>query len=183
MRKFVEKRECADKIALLVGNQNYKNHECLKTPENDVKTISKKLSELFGFHVLTFLDLSHFELVKALEKFYSMVRPGSYVFVFYAGHGFECNNRQYILPIDADKSVGILTAISAESIRQVLEMKSAKAIFFVFDCCRNLYVHYLRLWLAPTVCNLRVRSKELPAPLLKLDLIEVHGYWIIIKTW
>ncbi|XP_065828606.1 uncharacterized protein [Oscarella lobularis] len=167
LREFVGKRECADKIALLIGNQKYKNHECLKTPENDVKTISKKLSELFGFHVLTFLDLSHFELVKALEKFYSMVRPGSYVFVFYAGHGFECNNQQYILPIDADKSVSILTAISAESIRQVLEMKSAKAIFFVFDCCRNL-----------------VRSKELPAPLLKFghDLIEVYGYWIIIKT-
>ncbi|XP_065828609.1 uncharacterized protein [Oscarella lobularis] len=167
VREFVGKRECADKVALLIGNRKYKNHKCLKTPENDVKTISKKLSELFGFHVVTFLDLSHFELVKALEKFYSMVCPGSYVFVFYAGHGFECNNQQYILPIDADKSVSVLTAISAESIRQVLEMKSAKAIFFVFDCCQTL-----------------VQSKERPVPLLEFgkDLIEVYGYWIIIKT-
>ncbi len=91
----------APKVALVIGNSNYKN-EPLKNPANDARAISSALKAT-GFDVTTRLDASHGELVKAVQAYTQTLAQRQAVGLFYfAGHGLQLAWRNYMVPVDAN---------------------------------------------------------------------------------
>jgi len=88
------------RIALVIGNASYKAAP-LRSPVNDAKEIATKL-RLLGFTVIERNNLTVKQIGSALREFRSKVVPGSVALVFYAGHGIQVRDENYLPAVDAE---------------------------------------------------------------------------------
>ena len=88
------------------------------------------------------------EAVKNVICFLLKACPGAYLFFFYAGHGFEYGQEQFLVPIDApanppeerDVAKGnrlIASSIRLRSWKFDLCMTPTQIHVVVLDCCRT----------------------------------------------
>jgi len=128
----------AGRLALVIGNSNYKNIPTLKNPERDAALISSTLRGL-GFDVIekTDLDRSGFEAAvsEALEK----ATYKNAVLFYYAGHGFQLSGRNYLVPTDAsltDKTRIEEETLSLDTLISRLQSRDRQTLLLL-DACRN----------------------------------------------
>ena len=88
------------KVALIIGNAKYAEVAALKNPENDAIDMAAALSEI-GFDVTVKLNTSIGTFDDALGEFQQKAERSEIAVIFYAGHGIEFENRNYLLPVDA----------------------------------------------------------------------------------
>jgi formylglycine-generating enzyme required for sulfatase activity len=88
------------RIALVIGNSAYRNAEELPNPRNDARAVGEAL-ERVGFDVDIQLDLDQPALQDALREFGYQAESADIAVVFYAGHGIQVANENYLLPVDA----------------------------------------------------------------------------------
>ena len=89
------------RVALVVGNSAYQHSPALANPANDADAIAKLFKEI-GFDAVDLhRDLPATELRRAIREFSLRARDADVAIVFYAGHGFEMNGTNYLVPIDA----------------------------------------------------------------------------------
>ena len=131
--------EAAKRVALLIGNQDYRSTTALKNPLNDVQLLQKTLVDA-GFddvQVATDLDLQ--EMRKVLRAFEDKVEGAEVAVLYYSGHGMEMNGENYLIPVDAvlksDKDVED-EAIALERAQRALNGAS-KFKLIILDACRN----------------------------------------------
>ena len=91
---FAEKR-----VALVIGNNDYKNVPKLQKAVNDARTMGDTLKQL-GFNVMVAENLNRQQFSQTLLAFDSAVEAGDTAFFFFAGHGFEIAGQNYLLPTD-----------------------------------------------------------------------------------
>lgn len=135
----------AKRLALIVGNQDYTYIDPLVNPEKDARDLAAKLEELAGFEVILGLNLGFDEFQRTVEQFKESLAassPDTVGLVFYAGHGFEYDGVNYLLPTDIDLSVGEKQLISQSSISlnyiiDALEPSSDTLDIVILDACRN----------------------------------------------
>ncbi len=78
----------ADKrVALVIGNNDYKNVPRLQKAVNDARTMGATLKQL-GFTVMVAENQTRQAFSESLLAFDKALEPGDTAFVFYAGHGF-----------------------------------------------------------------------------------------------
>ena len=94
-----DKNLTADRIALIVGNQNYTNSPPLVNSINDAEEVCKSLSKK-GFKIIKRLDPSTSELKKAIYDFQTILSTGGIGLFYYSGHAAQIDGRDYILPVD-----------------------------------------------------------------------------------
>ena len=125
-----------EKIALLIANQNYEREDIksLNSPHNDVKLLKEQMEKM-GFKVFAFFDLRYNEVMEALEKICRKLDAGMYVLLYYSGHGFQHQNVDYIMPVDASFPIQCDACISVDHITYKLQKTKSK-VFVFFDCCR-----------------------------------------------
>ncbi|XP_065883776.1 hemicentin-2-like isoform X2 [Dysidea avara] len=127
-----------DKMALLIGNSNYKgtaNH--LKCPHNDVKAMAEKLQDL-GFKTLTLVDVSLQEMSRAIDYFCGLLHEGMYTVFYYSGHGLDVHKTTYLIPVDANgQQVNTEECVNYDFVRQKMQQQRTKVIVFL-DCCRTM---------------------------------------------
>ena len=91
----------APKLALVLGNSNYKSVPALRNPVNDANAIAKVLKG-FGFDVTMKLDASRVEMESAIDAYTLGLARGKGVGLFYyAGHGLQLSWTNYLVPVDA----------------------------------------------------------------------------------
>ncbi|MDA0196402.1 MAG: caspase family protein [Bacteroidetes bacterium] len=74
--------------ALLFATDRYDNWTDLVNPINDAETISKELSERFGFEVEIVKDASQDDVFNKLRQYAQRnYKPQDQLFIFFAGHG------------------------------------------------------------------------------------------------
>jgi len=89
------------RVALVIGNSGYQHAVPLANPGNDASAIGKMFTDI-GFDVVDVRsDLLALELRRAIREFSLHVRDADVAIVFYAGHGFEMNGSNYLVPTDA----------------------------------------------------------------------------------
>ncbi len=89
------------RVALVIGNSNYKNAAMLPNPANDAAAIAATLKGA-GFDVVdSRLDLQSADMRKALREFADQARDADIAVVYYAGHGIEIDGTNYLIPTDA----------------------------------------------------------------------------------
>jgi uncharacterized caspase-like protein len=89
------------RVALLVGNGDYADLESLKNPANDASDLAEALDGL-GFEVTLGIDLDRNGMINAMGRFVRAARTADVSLFFYAGHGFQIDARNYLVPVDAD---------------------------------------------------------------------------------
>jgi tetratricopeptide (TPR) repeat protein len=89
------------RVALVIGNSDYRNTIKLGNPQNDASAIGASLRNI-GFESVTVLvNLTREDLQDALRAFAETARTADWAMVYYAGHGIELNGVDYLVPVDA----------------------------------------------------------------------------------
>ena len=128
------------RLALVIGNASYEQG-ALKNPVNDALLMARTLDTL-GFDVI--LDTN----VETKKAFFSKIkefgnkRPNYDVaFVYYAGHGVQINNQNYLLPTKEDFSseddVEQMGGISVQLIIKYLTAMTDQVNVLILDACRD----------------------------------------------
>jgi Caspase domain len=132
----------AKRIALVIGNNDYKNVPKLQKAVNDARTMGDTLKQL-GFTVMLAENQNRQQFSQTLLAFDNAVQAGDTAFFFYAGHGFEIAGQNFLLPTDVpaategQEELVRDASILADRIIERLQNKKARTSILVFDACRN----------------------------------------------
>lgn len=126
------------RIAMVVGNSGYLHTTELLNPINDASDLSNKLTGL-GFEVLTGNDLTGDEFSRLLVQFSQKLQGADVALFFYAGHGIQYRETNYLVPIDAKLSNSFSLKREAISLNDILEqMETLVPTNLIFlDACRD----------------------------------------------
>jgi hypothetical protein len=130
------------RVALVIGNNDYRNVPKLQKAVNDARTMGDTLKQL-GFSVMVAENLNRQQFSQTLLAFDNSVGPGDTAFFFFAGHGFEIAGQNYLLPTDvpaaAEGQEELVrdAAVLADRIVERLQNKKVRTSILVFDACRN----------------------------------------------
>ncbi|KAB8040141.1 caspase family protein [Janthinobacterium aquaticum] len=129
------------RVALVIGNAAYP--QPLLNPANDARAMAERLRRL-GFEVQLRLDVNAAQLQQASAQFSSSARGAEVALVFYAGHGAQAGEANYLLPLGAN-----MQALSAEAITKQgvsvtslagdLQRSGARNALLILDACRQEY--------------------------------------------
>ncbi|MEM9359410.1 MAG: caspase domain-containing protein [Pseudomonadota bacterium] len=126
------------RVALVIGNSDYKHAAILDNPVNDANDIAAALQKQ-NFKVIKGIDLDHAGMLATIRKFSRALSKGDVGVFFYAGHGIQVSGKNYLVPIDAKltDSFGIdFELVRLSRIHQAMEQSSKVNIIFL-DACRN----------------------------------------------
>ena len=129
------------RLAIVVGNSNYVSprYDDLANASNDATKLSDSLRRL-NFEVATGIDLTSAQFEELLKRYEGKLDSYSAVLIFYAGHGLQFNNENYLLPVDTldPDSVEKLTERTIRLNDVIKRFQNPNRPTFVFlDACRN----------------------------------------------
>ena len=135
---FAGAASAAKQVALVIGNGAYEHVDHLVNPPNDAEDVGSALDRL-GFAVTRLPNAGFEEMRKGLRKFEEAAARSEVAVVFYAGHGIEMDDRNYLIPVDARLESD--RAVKHEAIRldRVLESVQDASRFrlVILDAFRN----------------------------------------------
>lgn len=130
------------RVALVIGNNDYKNVPKLQKAVNDARTMGDTLKQL-GFSVMVAENQNRQAFSETLLAFDKAVQPGDTAFFFYAGHGFEIAGQNFLLPTDVpaategQEELVRDASVLADRVIERLQNKKVRTAILVFDACRN----------------------------------------------
>jgi hypothetical protein len=127
------------RVALVIGNAAYQIGP-LQNPINDAEAVAKTLqTELKFDKVMLKKDVTYDGFRAALREFSREAVGAGLALVYYAGHGTENSNKNYLIPVDAQLAkVGDLD-LEAVALETVISQLSGvtKLKLVILDACRN----------------------------------------------
>jgi uncharacterized caspase-like protein/uncharacterized protein YcfL len=128
------------RVALVIGNNDYQNVPKLEKAVNDAKAVSQALDKI-GFEVMYLPNAGQKKMNQAVNEFAQRISGGGIGVFFFAGHGLQINNQNFLLPIDIDAPKGPNDvddqAISLVRLQDKLADAKAKFSLLVIDACRD----------------------------------------------
>jgi len=130
------------RVALVVGNNDYRNVPKLQKAVNDARTMGDTLKQL-GFTVMVAENQNRQAFSQTLLAFDRAVEAGDTAFFFYAGHGFEIAGQNFLLPTDVpaategQEELVRDASVLADRIIERLQNRKVRTAILVFDACRN----------------------------------------------
>lgn len=130
------------RVALVVGNSDYKHADRLPNAYNDARDIHSILAEL-GFAVEPLqIDLSERELRHAFNTFTNKADGAEMAVFYYAGHGAQASdNKGYLLPVDTSYTHAsdiISYGVPVDWLVDNIAGAGSKQSLLILDACRNL---------------------------------------------
>ena len=127
------------RIALVIGNANYKNAPVLSNPQRDAALVADTLKRT-GFQAVTLqTDLGRDALILALRNFAQLAETADWSLVYYSGHGMEVGGVNYLIPVDAkiatDRDIGF-EAVALDQVLNAAE-RSKMLRLVILDACRD----------------------------------------------
>ena len=128
----------AKRVALVIGNGAYEHAPDLPNPPNDAADIAAALERL-DFQVTRVDNASRAELSNSLREFGHAAKASEIAAVFYAGHGFEVDRRNYLVPVDARLQTAWDFEVQVVSMDLLLQsVEGARSLSMVIlDACRD----------------------------------------------
>jgi tetratricopeptide (TPR) repeat protein len=127
------------RVALVIGNSQYRSVPALANPGRDAATIANSLRSV-GFQKVTLAtDLTRDRLIDALKNFAVEADGADWAMVYFAGHGIEVGGLNYILPVDARLASDRDVQFEAIALEQIMaSTEGAKKLHLVMlDACRD----------------------------------------------
>jgi hypothetical protein len=127
------------RLALILGNSQYKNSAPLKNPVNDANLMEATLKDL-GFQVIKRLDAGKDEMLSAIREFEDKLPDYNIALFYYAGHGNQVDGKNYLIPTDAKlekPSDCKFEAVEVNLIVDEFERYQNNTNIVILDACRN----------------------------------------------
>src|SRR6267378_1798815 len=135
------------RVALVLGNSNYKNAAVLPNPVNDASAVAATLKGA-GFDIVdSRLNLSAADMLRALRDFADQARDSDLAVVYYAGHGIEIDGTNYLIPTDAtlQRDTDIYDeAFSLDSVLLTIEPARQLRLVIVAACRNNPFAETMK---------------------------------------
>ena len=126
------------RVALVIGNAQYAHASRLANPLNDASDIGAALTRL-GFALTKLENANQATLRRRLQAFSLAASAAEVAVVFYAGHGIEVDQRNFLVPVDAklasDQDVEFETVPLELVMRSVARASGLRLV--VLDACRE----------------------------------------------
>jgi hypothetical protein len=127
------------KLALVIGNANYEKGE-LKNPVNDARLIASTLDSL-NFDVILKENLaSKRDMTAAIREFGSKRSKYDVAFVYYAGHGIQVDDENFLLPTKEvfEEEFDVMDyGVSVQNIMRYLKAQTNEVNILILDACRD----------------------------------------------
>jgi len=88
------------RVALVIGNGNYREIATLANPPNDAKDVGAELAAL-GFTVTTGVDLDQADMEREIADFAKAAASADVSLFYYGGHGLQVSAQNFLIPVDA----------------------------------------------------------------------------------
>jgi uncharacterized caspase-like protein len=126
-------------VALIIGNGSYAHIARLPNVANDVAAMAALFKAAKFDAVDVKSNLGVVELRRALKEFAGRAADADVAVVFYAGHGIEASQANYLIPVDARLVTDFDIEDETVSLERVLQaMEPAKRLRLVLlDACRE----------------------------------------------
>ncbi|MEZ5826760.1 MAG: caspase domain-containing protein [Geminicoccaceae bacterium] len=128
----------AERVALVIGNGDYRHASKLPNPPNDARATAKSLEKI-GFRVFAGTDLDLEGLRNLVRQFARSLENAEAGLVFYAGHGLQVDGENYLLPVDAELAHASDLQFEAFAVSDLMRQLEdpARASILILDACRN----------------------------------------------
>ena len=130
------------RVALVIGNSNYKAVGRLDNPKQDAEAVAAALRkvgfELIGDHAQ--LDLDKRGLEQTIREFGLRLQGGSVGFFYYSGHGLELGGRNFLVPVDGNPQRAAdadFELVDVDLVLRQLRDANNQLNMIVLDACRN----------------------------------------------
>ncbi|WP_234679513.1 caspase family protein [Bradyrhizobium monzae] len=130
------------RVALVIGNSNYRNAPQLANPDNDAQSMAQFLNSA-GFEVISATDLGQNDMLRVVQDFSAKVSargPNTVAMVYYAGHGVQLAGENYLVPVDAkvsNQSELVNDSVRLVDVMSTLETIPSRMRIVILDACRN----------------------------------------------
>ncbi len=127
-----------ERIALVIGNATYRV-DPLDNPVNDARLVAQSLRQS-GFAVRVHENLDRRSLVEALREFGNRLGENTIAVLYYAGHGLQLRDRNFLIPVDAEIRSEDEIPIAGVDVGFLLgRMATARSRvnIVILDACRN----------------------------------------------
>lgn len=128
------------RVALVIGNNTYQHVPRLEKAVSDARAVGDMLKRI-GFKTSVLLDSDQRSMNSAVNRFVEDVGGGGIGVIFFAGHGVQINNLNFLLPVDFEdprnESDVADQGISLQGVQDKLALAHAKFALLVIDACRD----------------------------------------------
>jgi hypothetical protein len=131
-----------NRVALVIGNANYRNVPSLANPADDARLMAGTLKTL-GFKLVgdeAQIDLDKPALDAAIRSFGNQLRGADVGLFYYAGHGLQARGANYLVPTGANPVREADVDFELEDVALVLRQMEAAGTrlnLVMLDACRN----------------------------------------------
>jgi uncharacterized caspase-like protein len=139
-----------NRVALVIGNANYRNVPSLTNPASDAKLMANTLKTL-GFKLVgdeAQIDLDKAGLDSAVRSFGSQLQGADVGLFYYAGHGLQVRGANYLVPVGANPVREADVDFELEDVALVLRQMEASGTrlnLVMLDACPQQSVRRTRL--------------------------------------
>lgn len=125
------------RVALVIGNGDYRDVPTLANPPNDAKDIAAELKTL-GFKVTLGVDLDQTSMERAIAQFAQAAPSADVSLFYYSGHGLQVAAHNYLIPVDASLHSEEDIYKHTVGFDEVLKAQEGPGVHLVFlDACRT----------------------------------------------
>jgi uncharacterized caspase-like protein len=148
---FAPHAESAERVALVIGSNDYAHAPKLKNALNDARRIAGTLRAI-GFDVIEAYDADQARFAEAMDAFAGKASGARIAAVYYAGHGIQYQGEVYLVPTDIDLT-------NERDLRKTVPanylvgdaVKASDLGLVILDACRdNPFVRQIAEDLGPT---------------------------------
>ena len=130
------------RVALVIGNAQYKSSP-LENSVNDAADIDQALKR-FGFQTTFLRNASLSQMRESTRRFADQLTNADVALIYFAGHGIESKNKNFMIPVNADLKFEYELADQAYDAGAWLEMlemiksnNAERVNIVILDACRN----------------------------------------------
>ena len=132
-------QDTGKRVALIIGNDSY-SISPLKNAVNDARAMDKALKSA-GFQTITLENARKADMDRVIGEFLDKLGPDDTALFFFAGHGVQIENENFLVPVDfapvATISAAKFACMSVAQIFDELKRKRAKRNIVILDACRS----------------------------------------------
>lgn len=127
------------RLALVIGNNRYRNVPALANAVDDATSIANSLRTV-GYQVTLRTDITQKDMQAALRTFSGQLQGGDEVLFYFAGHGVQLGAANYLLPVDIAGESEAQVRDDAIQLQRVLDDIAEQKVRFTLamvDACRD----------------------------------------------
>lgn len=131
--------EDGKRVALIIGNNTY-TISPLQNAVNDARMMDRALQSA-GFKTIVKVDATKAVMEQAAMDFLNSIGPDDTALFFYAGHGIQMQNENFLVPIDFEAASTVIEAkfkmFAMAQLFDALKDRRPKRSIILLDACRT----------------------------------------------